>query len=78
MQSGEQLDFDYAILCTGSSYPAGIKPAVDRLTDRAARIKQFSDVAEKVGAAVAYAGKTRCGLCCAVLCCDGGGRADVG
>ncbi|EFN60120.1 hypothetical protein CHLNCDRAFT_133478 [Chlorella variabilis] len=33
--SGETLDFDYALLCTGSSYPSGVKPDMTKLQDRA-------------------------------------------
>ncbi|KAL4421653.1 hypothetical protein ABPG75_010944 [Micractinium tetrahymenae] len=53
LQSGEAREFDYALLATGSSYPGAIKPPVDQLTDRAARLKAVSDVGRQVAAAAA-------------------------
>lgn len=48
LQSGETIQFDYALLATGSSYPAAIKPPVDRLTDQATRLKAMSEVGDMV------------------------------
>jgi NADPH-dependent 2,4-dienoyl-CoA reductase/sulfur reductase-like enzyme len=52
LQDGETIAFDYCILTTGSTYPAGVKPPADVPSDRVARLKQFSEVAEKVGCGV--------------------------
>jgi NADH dehydrogenase FAD-containing subunit len=48
LQGGETLAFDYAVVCTGSSYPAGVKPSDTQLTDKASRLQQFADIKAKV------------------------------
>ena len=48
LQGGETLPFDYAVLCTGSSYPAEVKPSDTQLTDKASRLQQFADIKARV------------------------------
>lgn len=56
MQGGEQLAFDYLLVATGSTYPAGVKPDVTRLTDKAARLQQLAGVRAQVRGAGACMG----------------------
>lgn len=51
LQGGERLAFDYALLATGSSYPAGVKAEAAAAGDRAARLQQFTAIREQVGSA---------------------------
>ena len=48
LQGGNTLEADYALVCTGSSYPSGVKADPTKEYVRADRLKEFSDTAAKV------------------------------
>lgn len=50
LQGGNRLAFDYCLLASGSTYPAGVKPDPAQLLDRPARLQQFADIRAQVKA----------------------------